>query len=210
MNRMQVAVRDFLIKHLGAQPSGWPNRTSVFNKWLLIAEEFEELGDALGLSARITFDPLNEISHLEWWQARDVDAVAAIDAICDLLYVVFNLAEELEIDVQPFFDEVHRSNMTKGPGSMSAEQKILKGPGYQAPRLHELYEFYKQGKVFCKACNALGYRRAYADGKEILDNAGDPVLIDCPSCVRGLIPAQKPIKRTPAPAVEEPHDAAQS
>jgi hypothetical protein len=40
MNEMQQKVHEFLLKHLGAAPSGWPNKTGFYNKWLLVREEF--------------------------------------------------------------------------------------------------------------------------------------------------------------------------
>lgn len=43
--------------------------------------------------------------------ARDLIAIA--DALADLLYVVYGAAITYGIDIEPVFDEVHRSNMTK-------------------------------------------------------------------------------------------------
>jgi len=56
-----------------------------------------------------------------------------IDSICDLLYVVLAVPVALNIDIQPFFDEVHRSNMTKD-GDMDSG-KLTKGPGFVPPNL---------------------------------------------------------------------------
>jgi predicted HAD superfamily Cof-like phosphohydrolase len=41
------------------------------------------------------------------------DLAEAIDALCDLLYVVNGAAVTWGIDLEPFFNEVHRSNMRR-------------------------------------------------------------------------------------------------
>lgn len=71
---------------------------------------------------------------------RKSNQVEMIDAICDLLYVTFGTAVEMGIDIAPFFDEVHRSNMTKTGGSQDSGGKILKGPNYEPPLLQKILE----------------------------------------------------------------------
>lgn len=61
------------------------------------------------------------------------DLVEAIDGICDLLYVAIGTAVEFGIDLEPFFDEVHRSNMAKDGGGKDADGKSLKPPGWTPP-----------------------------------------------------------------------------
>lgn len=58
--------------------------------------------------------------------------VSQADAIADLLYVVLGTAVHMGVDIEPVFDEVHRSNMTKVAEKDSAG-KIKKGPGYVPP-----------------------------------------------------------------------------
>ena len=131
---MQAKVHEFLTKHLGTDERGWPHKTGHYNKWLLIAEEFAELTKALGIKCAL--DPVPK-------QVAPIDEVATIDAICDLLYVLFNLCEELELPIAPFFDEVHVSNMTKTPGPLSPTKKIAKGPDWQPPRIAALLAAYR-------------------------------------------------------------------
>lgn len=51
---------------------------------------------------------------LEFAKATDdQNWVEIIDAICDLLYVTYGAAIAMGIDINPFFEEVHRSNMSK-------------------------------------------------------------------------------------------------
>lgn len=66
------------------------------------------------------------------------DLVEAIDGMCDVLYVVFGTAVEFGIDLQPFFDEVHRTNMMKVGGATRKDGKILKPDGWQPPRIKEM------------------------------------------------------------------------
>jgi predicted HAD superfamily Cof-like phosphohydrolase len=68
------------------------------------------------------------------------DLVAAADALGDLLYVVYGTAEAYGIDLEPVFDEIHRSNMSKGdaePGCRP-DGKVCKGERYSPPRVDEV------------------------------------------------------------------------
>lgn len=71
----------------------------------------------------------------------DQDMVEFVDAICDLLYVVHGAALAAGIHhIQPFFEEVHRSNMDKLNGPIREDGKQLKPEGWQPPRIKELLE----------------------------------------------------------------------
>lgn len=87
----------------------------------LIAEELAELCDALG------FGEENEISE-----------VGVCDALADLAYVVIGSAVTWGIDLEPIFDEVHRSNMTKTGGSRREDGKILKPATYIPPDIESI------------------------------------------------------------------------
>lgn len=64
---------------------------------------------------------------------------AFVDAVCDLLYVVHGIALAAGIHhIQPYFEEVHRSNMAKVGGGKREDGKILKPDGWQPPRIAEL------------------------------------------------------------------------
>src|ERR1700737_4460306 len=77
------------------------------------------------------------------------DLPHAIKELCDLLYVVLGAANAYGIDIEPFFAEVHRSNMTKlwpdGAIHKDTDGKVLKPDTYspadiagvlRAPRAH--------------------------------------------------------------------------
>ncbi len=61
-----------------------------------------------------------------------------IDGLCDLLYVIFGAADKFGIDLEPFFNEVYRSNMTKVGAPRREDGKIMKGPFYEPPQIKEL------------------------------------------------------------------------
>lgn len=75
------------------------------------------------------------------------DLIESIDAAVDILYVTFGLLVEMGVDVEPFFDEVQRSNMSKfgadgkpiiaGPNDPDGifEGRVKKGPNYFKPDL---------------------------------------------------------------------------
>ncbi len=63
----------------------------------------------------------------------DGDLVGAIDGLCDLLCVVYGAAAEFGVDLAPFWDEVHRTNMAKAGGPMRADGKRLKPEGWTPP-----------------------------------------------------------------------------
>jgi predicted HAD superfamily Cof-like phosphohydrolase len=79
----------------------------------LIKEEAQEFADA--------------------WFARD--AAEMVDALCDILYVTYGAANELGVDLEPFFREVHRSNMEKEGGSLRSDGKIMKPKNWLPPRI---------------------------------------------------------------------------
>ena len=71
------------------------------------------------------------------------DWPGVVDAICDLLYVTYGAAVALGIDVEPFFTEVHASNMSKldpitHQPNYRADGKVLKPPTYKPAEIKRL------------------------------------------------------------------------
>src|SRR5215204_1216500 len=81
------------------EPESFPGELRIS----LIEEEAREFADAV--------------------RANDVPEM--VDALCDLLYVTYGAAVALGVDLDPFFREVHRSNMTKVGGTRRADGKWL-------------------------------------------------------------------------------------
>ena len=71
-------------------------------------------------------------------RARDLPEI--VDALCDLLYVTYGSGVALGIDLEPFFAEVHRANMTKAGGYRRADGKWMKPAGWLPPDIDGLLE----------------------------------------------------------------------
>lgn len=124
MNAEQLAVKEFNTT-FGAPVNETPTMLEEGEaglRWLLIYEENNELMDAIAAG----------------------DLVGVADALGDLLYVVYGAGVAFGIDLEPIFNEIHRSNMTKlGPdGKVLYRQdgKILKPDTYEAPKLEPILE----------------------------------------------------------------------
>jgi len=104
----------------------WPNplsETAVNRRIRLIEEEFDEFVEA--------------------WE-RD-DFIQQIKELIDLLYVTYGTLVEMGIDnVQPFWEEVQLSNMSKTGGHVNEYGKWIKPENYITARLdlvfRRLYE----------------------------------------------------------------------
>lgn len=69
------------------------------------------------------------------------DIVGIADAIGDLLYVVLGTAVAHGIDIEPIFNEIHRSNMSKFiDGHRRADGKWVKGPSYSPANLKPILD----------------------------------------------------------------------
>lgn len=87
----------------------------------LIEEEFDELMDAM----------------------ENEDLVGIADAVADMVYVLLGLCVTYGIDINPIFDEVHRSNMEKTGGKIREDGKVLKPKDWTPPDIKS--ELKKQG-----------------------------------------------------------------
>jgi predicted HAD superfamily Cof-like phosphohydrolase len=108
-----------------------------------VREWHEKFGVVVGDSVAIRRPSLRaELIREEAAETVDAiergDLVEAIDGMCDLLYVVFGTAVEFGVNLAPFFDEVHRTNMLKVGGATRADGKILKPEGWERPHIAQL------------------------------------------------------------------------
>jgi len=93
--------------------------------------------DVYALRCRLIQEELDELYTA--YQAYNMVEVA--DAIADLLYVVLGAACASGIDIEPIFDEVHRSNMSKFiDGHRREDGKWVKGPSYTPANIKPLLE----------------------------------------------------------------------
>jgi hypothetical protein len=75
---------------------------------------------------------------------RAGDLVEAIDGLCDLLCVVYGAAIEFGINLAPFWNEVHRTNMAKTGGSVREDGKRLKPEGWTPPDIAGILAAYRK------------------------------------------------------------------
>ncbi len=123
-NKMQNQVRCFHHKFRVDAPAGptMPAHEIQILRQKLIQEEAAEYTDALVRG----------------------DIVAVADALGDLLYVVFGACVAHGINIEPVFNEIHRSNMSKAwpDGSVQKRQdgKVIKPPSYSPADLKPIIE----------------------------------------------------------------------
>lgn len=121
MTKEQEQVKDFMSRigqECPAQPT-IPTDSVQYLRLDLIDEELKELNLAF--------------HHL--------DLVEVADAIGDLLYVVLGTAVACGIDIDPVFQEIHKSNLSKFlDGFSDLNGKWRKGKSYIAPDLKPIIE----------------------------------------------------------------------
>lgn len=79
---------------------------------------------------------IEEVGELAKAQTES-NIVEIADALVDILYFVFGTALIYGLDLEPLFDEIQRSNMSK-TGRCQITGKILKGDSYSPPDLRSL------------------------------------------------------------------------
>jgi len=126
MNKEQLKVEEFhkLFNVAIASKPTIPDEKTCNLRYSLIKEEADELKIAM--------------------EAKNIVEVA--DALADLLYVVYGSAVTFGIDIEPIFDEVHRSNMTKVGGQQREDGKIIKPSTYEPANIKHLLEKQKWTK----------------------------------------------------------------
>jgi predicted HAD superfamily Cof-like phosphohydrolase len=63
------------------------------------------------------------------------DLAAAIKELCDVIYVAYGAAVEFGVDLGPFWEEVHESNLAKVAGPVREDGKVLKPRGWRPPNI---------------------------------------------------------------------------
>ena len=80
---------------------------------------------------------LSEIQELkDAYTLRDMAKIA--DAIGDAVYFLKGTAVAFGIDLEPIFEEIHRSNMTKDRPEGGGDAKAVKGSNYDPPHLEKI------------------------------------------------------------------------
>ena len=133
-------VREFMLKFghpVADKPQIIDDLNWEYMRLELIREELCELYEACG------YDP-KQIQEAVVPKVGKTRVVPVADALGDLEYVINGMALGMGIDLPAVVREIHRSNMTKlGPDGKPIyreDGKILKGPGYEPPRIAEVLE----------------------------------------------------------------------
>ena len=97
---------------------------------------------------RLRRDLIQEELNEFWAASCGSDLVEVADAITDLMVVVIGTGVAFGIDLQPCWDEVHRSNMSKFiDGHRRDDGKWIKGPSYSPANLAPILEAQSKGGV---------------------------------------------------------------
>jgi predicted HAD superfamily Cof-like phosphohydrolase len=100
----------------------FPDKRTMNLRFDLIKEELNELEQAM----------------------KDKDLKEVADALADILYVTYGAGCAYGIDLDKFFKEVQRSNMSKlgedGKPIFNEKGKVMKGPNYIEPNLKQFVE----------------------------------------------------------------------
>ena len=95
----------------------FPSEKIIKLRYNLIKEELDEFEEAL----------------------KDKNLKEVADALTDILYVTYGAGHAFVIDLDKYFDEVQRSNMSKlgedGKPIYNEHGKVMKGPKYFQPNL---------------------------------------------------------------------------
>lgn len=113
----------------------------------LLLEEVLELAEASGIE--VSFKSTGEVVSLEdlnYNISGEVDLVEVADALSDIDYVSAGAACSYGLDIEPFHNEVCRSNDSKLiDGHKREDGKWIKGPKYSPAKLGPILE--KQMKI---------------------------------------------------------------
>lgn len=144
MNRQQKLVRDFnrAINTDRRETPGIPSAETRLLRARLILEEALEVVNALGFEISINRNTsegeIDNLDSLYFVNYHDGNMAEVIDGLCDIKYVVDGTADALGVDLEPFFEEVHHTNMQKLAGPKDANGKQLKPEGWQPPRIADM------------------------------------------------------------------------
>jgi predicted HAD superfamily Cof-like phosphohydrolase len=108
-------------------------RRPVLRAMLILEEAIETVEAILGVKVEWRVDIPSE-------DEIESDLVEAIDGMCDILCVVYGTAVEFGVDLAPFWNEVHHTNMAKRGGPVREDGKRLKPEGWKPPRIAEILE----------------------------------------------------------------------
>lgn len=128
----QVATGNPVAEVLGIPPY---DRVRLRAK-LMLEETLETVGALLGIPKEQTkvFVQANNMAIDNELDPK-TDLVEVADGLADMLFVLIGTALELGIPLEPVFDEVCRSNMSKVGAPKREDGKTGKGENYSPPKI---------------------------------------------------------------------------
>lgn len=161
MTREQGKVKEFMQTFGQATPTNptVPDAKTRILRVKLLLEEVLELAEASGIKITSEVPKGEELTggNLYMSEKGETDLVGVADALADIDYVMQGAAVAYGLDLEPFCDEVHSSNMTKlwkeselpeakvrgysitptpkGYLVKNLDGKVMKSPSYRAAQL---------------------------------------------------------------------------
>lgn len=166
----QQKIEEFMIAAKQSIPEvpTYPTEKIAKLRAMLVLEEALEL-IVKGLGVTLLRDGYGEIYSLQNLLSTlkdmtpikedETNLLQLADGIADLEYVSTGTASACGIKMQPIFDEVHRSNMTKSiDGTFREDGKYVKGPNYSKADIQR--ELDRQMKL-CTVCGKSDPQNTY-------------------------------------------------
>jgi predicted HAD superfamily Cof-like phosphohydrolase len=110
-----------------------------------LLEEVMEYAEACGIALRVS-GRLVQLDDFEYDEIHvdGGDIVSRMDALCDIIYFALGGAVVEGVNLDPLFEEVHRSNMTKvhldGTPIYNRDGKLVKPPHFKPPQLKQIID----------------------------------------------------------------------
>lgn len=141
MNPYQEAVETFH-QATGSTIGETPELRDTELRAKLILEEAVETAAAMGFRASgYLFDPNTGLPLFSTNKLYEEPVFPdAIDGLVDLVYVTLGAAVAWGIDLDPFFEEVQRANMSKASGPRRGDGKVLKPEGWKPPDIEAVLD----------------------------------------------------------------------
>lgn len=93
---------------------------------------------------KLRMDLIKEEYHELVTAVREGNFNETIDALGDLVYVIYGMAIEMGVNLDLVMEEIQRSNLSKlgedGKPIYRADGKVLKGPNYSPPDLDRIFD----------------------------------------------------------------------
>lgn len=147
MHKPQSMVRDFHREVIGPEhgptsPAEPKLRHGELRAKLILEEAMETVVGLIGSGQAIELFKEMLAAHKEAHrnEPQEPDLVEAIDGLCDTLVVCYGTAEDIGVDLEPFYDEVMKTNMAKAGGPVRADGKRGKPPGWTPPDLKAILD----------------------------------------------------------------------